>query len=144
MSTGPQFKLPPHSKNRHWPSSARRQTSSQRSFASSMRSLSSVRSHPAKPRVRKFTSHQSGGSTPVPAQISSSPSQEEQAQESDLNDDMLTEVVMAVDLQHRDTVGCCYYAAREEKLYVMEDMVSGGVDVVDACRLWKLSCAPRS
>ena len=41
---------------------------------------------------------------------------------------------MAVDLKERGTVGCCYYVAREEKLYFMEDVQLGGVDVVDACR----------
>jgi len=39
---------------------------------------------------------------------------------------------MAVDLQHRDTVGCCYYVARDEKLYFMEDVRFGGADIVDA------------
>lgn len=40
---------------------------------------------------------------------------------------------MAVDLRERGTVGCCYYVARDEKFYFMEDVKLGGVDVVDAC-----------
>jgi DNA mismatch repair protein MSH5 len=47
--------------------------------------------------------------------------------------DSLNEVVMAVDLRERGTVGCCYYVAREEKLYFMEDVKCGGVEVVDTC-----------
>ena len=51
------------------------------------------------------------------------------------NDDIdaLNEVIMAVDLRERGTVGCCYYIARDEKLCFMEDVKFGGVDVVDAC-----------
>lgn len=47
-------------------------------------------------------------------------------------DDTLSEVIMAVDLTPRGTVGCCYYVARDEKLYFMEDIQFGDVDVVDA------------
>lgn len=54
--------------------------------------------------------------------------------ESNLNDiDALNEVIMAVDLRERGTVGCCYYVARDEKLCFMEDVKFGGVDVVDTC-----------
>lgn len=51
-------------------------------------------------------------------------------------DDTLTEVVMAVDLTTRGTVGCCYYVAREEKLFFMEDIHFADVDVVDALRVF--------
>ena len=47
--------------------------------------------------------------------------------------DSLDEVIMAVDLRDRGTVGCCYYVAREEKLYLMEDVKHGGLEVVDSC-----------
>jgi DNA mismatch repair protein MSH5 len=39
---------------------------------------------------------------------------------------------MAVDVRERGTVGCSYYVAREEKLYLMEDVKLGGPEVVDA------------
>lgn len=45
--------------------------------------------------------------------------------------DSLNEVIMAVDLRDRGTVGCCYYIAREEKIYMMEDVKSGGIEVID-------------
>lgn len=45
--------------------------------------------------------------------------------------DALNEVVMAVDLRDGGTVGCCYYVAREEKLYFMEDVKYGGLDIID-------------
>ena len=46
--------------------------------------------------------------------------------------DMQNEVVMAVNLSDRGTVGCVYYVARDEKLYFMEDVRMGGADVIDA------------
>ena len=52
----------------------------------------------------------------------------------DAGDDTLNEVIMAVDLSPRGTVGCCYYVARDEKLYFMEDIEFGDVDVVDSCK----------
>lgn len=56
------------------------------------------------------------------------------AVDDDIEDaDYLNEVIMAIDLRDRDTVGCCYYVAMEEKLYLMEDVKHGGLDVVQAC-----------
>ena len=49
-------------------------------------------------------------------------------------EDLMGEIVMAVDLRVKDTVGCSYYLAREEKLYLMEDMKCGGLETIDACR----------
>ncbi|KAL1607764.1 hypothetical protein SLS60_002700 [Paraconiothyrium brasiliense] len=43
---------------------------------------------------------------------------------------------MAVDLQQKGTVGCCYYIARDEKLYFMEDMKLGGIAAIDALRVY--------
>ena len=49
------------------------------------------------------------------------------------NDGTLNETVMAVDLTPCGTVGCCYYVARDEKMYFMEDTQCGNVDVVESC-----------
>ena len=46
-------------------------------------------------------------------------------------DDSLNEVMMAIDMRDRDTIGCSYYAAREEKLYVLSDIKYGGLDIID-------------
>ncbi|KAL8953446.1 MAG: hypothetical protein Q9222_000693 [Ikaeria aurantiellina] len=50
-------------------------------------------------------------------------------------DDSMNEVIMALDLRDRGTVGCAYYIAREEKLYMMEDITSGGIEVVETLKL---------
>lgn len=53
--------------------------------------------------------------------------------------DSLDEVIMAVDLRDKETVGCSYYVASEEKLYLMEDLKHGGIEVIDACKVIMLS-----
>lgn len=50
----------------------------------------------------------------------------------DDDDDSLNEIIMAVDVRERGTVGCAYYIAAEEKLCFMEDIKLGGPDIVDA------------
>ena len=53
--------------------------------------------------------------------------------ELDPDDDTLNEVVMAVDLGSKGTVGCSYYVARDEKIYLMEDVKLGDATIVDSC-----------
>lgn len=55
----------------------------------------------------------------------------------DDDDEELCKVVMAVDMKDQGTIGCSYYSAQEEKLYVMEDIVYGGYGVIDICT-WRL------
>jgi DNA mismatch repair protein MSH5 len=51
----------------------------------------------------------------------------------DDTDEVLDNVVMAIDMKERGTVGCAYYVAREERLFCLEDIVNGGNDVVETC-----------
>ncbi|KAB2576043.1 MutS protein-like protein 5 [Lasiodiplodia theobromae] len=53
----------------------------------------------------------------------------------DADIDALDEIIMAVDIRERKSVGCSYYVAREEKLYLMEDMKLGDVEVIDTLKL---------
>lgn len=53
--------------------------------------------------------------------------------------DFLEDVVMAIDLRDRETVGCSYYVAREEKLYCMEDVKYGGLEVIKMCKCFILT-----
>ena len=46
-------------------------------------------------------------------------------------DDSLDEIIAAFDLRDRGTVGCCFFVAREEKLYLTEDSKYGGLEVID-------------
>jgi hypothetical protein len=56
-----------------------------------------------------------------------------QAGEEGRNDDN-GEVIMAVDLKERGTVGCCYYVAQEEQLKILGDIQLGGKDIIDTCQ----------
>lgn len=114
-------------------SRSRRSSASIAPQRSLIRSTSNAPGHtPTSSRVPALNSHESIRGTPTPSYTSSNLSQGASLREPDADDDSLNEVVMAVDLQHRDTVGCCYYVARDEKLYFMEDVHYGGADVIDA------------
>jgi len=69
----------------------------------------------------------------APIQAPVQPSIEDNSDVDDsVHDDSLNEIVMAVDVRSRGTVGCAYYVAREEKFYFMEDVKLGGADIVEA------------
>ena len=51
-----------------------------------------------------------------------------------MTDESLEQVVMAIDLRERGTLGCAYYVAREERLYCMEDVANGGMEIVERRR----------
>ncbi|PLB43783.1 DNA mismatch repair protein Msh5 [Aspergillus steynii IBT 23096] len=48
-----------------------------------------------------------------------------------LTDDVFDQVIVAIDTRDSGTVGCSYYSAREEKLYMLGDMQSSGTDIID-------------
>lgn len=52
--------------------------------------------------------------------------------------DALNEIVLAVDMRERGTLGCAYYVAREEKLFIMADIKLAGLDVVETLKLHAL------
>ncbi|KAL6169067.1 hypothetical protein ACJQWK_05427 [Exserohilum turcicum] len=95
---------------------------------SSVHSASTTHAGLSRPRVQIYRGpFLDDTSTETPSEVN---------QQADENDDLLNEVIMAVDLTSRGTVGCCYYVAREEKLYFMEDMQFGNADVVDSLRVY--------
>lgn len=49
--------------------------------------------------------------------------------------DNMNEIIMAVDMKERGTIGCAYYIAREEKLCLMEDIKMGGLEIIDTLKL---------
>ncbi|KAB8291251.1 hypothetical protein EYC80_009938 [Monilinia laxa] len=49
--------------------------------------------------------------------------------------DSMNEVVMAVELKERGTIGCAYYIAREEKLCMMTDISMAGLDMIDTLKI---------
>lgn len=49
--------------------------------------------------------------------------------------DSINETIMAIDMRDYGTIGCAYYVARDEKLYLMEDVKLGNVDLADTLKL---------
>jgi DNA mismatch repair protein MSH5 len=49
--------------------------------------------------------------------------------------DAMNEIIMAVDLRDRGTIGCAYYVARNERLCLMEDIKMGGLDIIDTLKI---------
>src|SRR3954466_6934493 len=121
------------------PSSARNQTVSGRSSAS--------RSVPPSPPSLPTLPHGRGISTrPPAARVSAVPSsrgEDVQTFDTETEDDIRTredsdamnEIIMAVDMKERDTVGCAYYVAREEKLYLMGDIKMADLEIIDLLKL---------
>ena len=72
----------------------------------------------------------------VQSTASDSAAPEPQAASGDLFEDAdyLGEVVTAIQVKNNDTVGCSFYVARDERLFVGGDMKYGGVEVVEACK----------
>lgn len=50
-------------------------------------------------------------------------------------DELMDDVVMAVDMRDKGTVGCCYYLAVRETIFLMVDIKSAGLDIIDLCKL---------
>jgi DNA mismatch repair protein MSH5 len=50
-------------------------------------------------------------------------------------EDLRNEVIMAIDVKEKGTIGCCYYEARDEKLCLMEDVKHGGLDFIESCKI---------
>ena len=42
---------------------------------------------------------------------------------------------MAIDMKERGTIGCAYYVTREERLYLLEDIKTAGMEVIDTLKI---------
>lgn len=51
-------------------------------------------------------------------------------------DDLLNELIMAVDAKSRGDIGCAYYIASEHRLLIMEDVQLGGPHIIEAIRMF--------
>lgn len=49
--------------------------------------------------------------------------------------DELNEIIMAIDMKERGTIGCAYYVTREERLYLLEDIKTAGMEVIDTLKI---------
>lgn len=60
-----------------------------------------------------------------------------------LNDDVFDQIIVAIDTRDSGTVGCSYYSAREEKLYMLGDMQSSDPDIIDTSMCFPLAINTR-
>lgn len=80
--------------------------------------------------------HPNGGSSSLSRISNHVPEIESEAEVQDREDaDALNEIIMAIDMRDRGTLGCAYYIAREEKLFLMEDIKLSGLDIIDTLKL---------
>ena len=45
--------------------------------------------------------------------------------------EVANEIIMAIDMRNRDTIGCAYFTMVEETLYVLNDIKYGGIEIVE-------------
>jgi DNA mismatch repair protein MSH5 len=55
-------------------------------------------------------------------------------------DEEVDQIIMAIDMKEKQTIGCCYYVAQEEKLYLLEDVQSGGLEIIEKCMKFIPTC----
>ena len=129
MPRKPPFKAPFRHKTSRDSGSSRSSRTSVTSRRSEVRAVSTASSAPSR-RRRDDTR---GPTEQVDSRITSPSVREDDTttEHGTNDDDTLSEVVMAIDMTPRGTVGCCYYVSREEKLYFMEDIQIGDVNIVD-------------
>jgi hypothetical protein len=129
MPRKPPFKIPFRHRTSRGSGSSRSSRTSVTSRRSEVRAVSTASSAPSR-RRRNDTR---GQTEQVDPRVTSPSVREDDTitEHENNDDDTLSEVVMAIDMAPRGTVGCCYYVSREEKLYFMEDIQIGDVNIVD-------------
>jgi hypothetical protein len=58
-----------------------------------------------------------------------------------MDDNILGQVIMAVDIRSQQ-VGCAYYVIGEGRLFCMEQVVGGEMDIIEKCEAFVLSPKP--
>ena len=66
--------------------------------------------------------------TPFPTETKIETDRSVRATDDDLDDHVIT----AIDMKDHGTVGCSYYSAEEEKMYLLGDSRSGDIETIDA------------
>jgi DNA mismatch repair protein MSH5 len=104
-----------------------------------MGEVSSPNLPPPKPKRASLRAPTSHIASNLPSHAGLDEQFEESEAEADIqrreDADSLNEIIMAIDMKERGTLGCAYYIAREEKLYMMEDIKMAGLDIIDLLKL---------
>lgn len=86
-------------------------------------------------RVVQWATSQTSRAGSETASVAESAQIDRLSDATDADLDALDEIIMSVDIKERGTIGCSYYVAREEKLYFMQDMSLGSIEVIDSREL---------
>ncbi|KUI66380.1 hypothetical protein VM1G_02032 [Cytospora mali] len=123
-STPPIFSSPvPHSRQE-----LNRALSSSQSLASG----TSVRSSPSLPPYPQARTGRAA--VPPRSSVSSTPFRREESSNEyrdDSEPDVVNEVIMAIDMKDNGTIGCAYYVALDEALFLQEDIPLAGIELVE-------------
>lgn len=49
------------------------------------------------------------------------------------SEDDLGHVIAAIDVKDHGTIGCAYFSAEKQRIYLLEDSRSGGRETIEAC-----------
>ncbi|KAG0649696.1 hypothetical protein D0Z07_3763 [Hyphodiscus hymeniophilus] len=132
--TGSERRRPPsyHPAVSSRPQSVTRVTSDHRSVRSSSPRLPSI-SQQSRALLRSRASHVSAESSSRDEDVLQFETEAEIQERED--SDAMNEIIMAIEMKERGSIGCAYYIAREEKLFLMEDIKLAGLEIVDTLKL---------
>ncbi|TQS38393.1 hypothetical protein Golomagni_01101 [Golovinomyces magnicellulatus] len=110
-------------------------------FCSILRNVTA--SSPLLPSLSRQKFSQRASSSKIPGSITVQDQNEIRAEEfescsevqSREDSDAMNDIFMAIDMRNRGTIGCAYYSPREQKLYLMEDIKMGTLDIIEILTL---------
>ncbi|KAL1996734.1 hypothetical protein VTN49DRAFT_7599 [Thermomyces lanuginosus] len=102
-------------------------------MASPRRRIDTVFGTPHESSIREG-SYDAAETAPFPGQGAGARNVEPHNMEPSEDDD-LEQVVMAIDIKESGTVGCSYYVAAEETLYILADVQHGGLEILETLKL---------
>ena len=101
--------------------------------------------HPSSPRLPTFSQRNGIALQPKSSRSSAASSARDedviqQETEAEIREretlDAMNEIVMAIDMKERGSLGCAYYIARDEKVYVMEDVKMASLELLDTLKIY--------
>ncbi|APA14707.1 hypothetical protein SS1G_06712 [Sclerotinia sclerotiorum 1980 UF-70] len=120
-------------------SSRFRASSSGTSSVSQDEDRSSSMQPPPVPFKKRISMKSASSHVAAPPSVQNEDNPESGENESDIqereNEDSMDEIIMAVELKERGTIGCAYYIAREERLCMMTDISMAGLDMIDTLKI---------
>ena len=90
-----------------------------------------VRLHPNPLQGARLHGNRGRGSVPQQGHNGSHPTDDDEE-----TDERENEVIMALEMKERGSIGCAYYSARDEILHFFSETKMADVEIVDACMIY--------